>query len=181
MRLLAETVSLVARLPKKYCIVAVSILMRVIFFFYELTLTSAIIQAGLALPMAVYFHRVSISGLSANAVIVPLLGVALPVGFVAVFTGWSVPARIAGWLLAASRSAAEWHAGWEPNWRIPGPPVLAGDCHCWSADCGRASRPIPCRALLAYFTRRGGDQSRGAHSAHDWHPFHRRLFGGRWR
>ncbi len=123
MRLLAETLRLWTRLPEKLCVAAVAVPARVLVFFYKLTLTSALIQIGLALPMAIYFHRVSISGFSANAVIVPLLGLAMPVGFLAVFTGWSVPARIAGWLLALSQSAAAWHARWEPNWRIPGPPA----------------------------------------------------------
>ncbi len=123
MRLLIETSRLWTRLPEKLCRTAVVVPARVLLFFYELTLTSAMIQIGLALPMATYFHRVSFSGLSANAVIVPLLGLALPVGFLAVFTGWSVPARFAGWLLALSQSAAAWHARWEPNWRIPSPPI----------------------------------------------------------
>jgi hypothetical protein len=35
--------------------------------------------------MAIYFHRVSFSGLSANAFVVPLLGMVIPVGFIAVF------------------------------------------------------------------------------------------------
>jgi len=122
LRLLAETLHLWTRLPERFCLMAVAVPARVLLFFYELTLTSAMIQIGLALPMAIYFHRVSFSGLSANAVIVPLLGLAVPVGFIAVFTGWTVPAKIAGWLLAASQSAAAWHAHWEPNWRIPGPP-----------------------------------------------------------
>jgi competence protein ComEC len=122
MRLLAETLRLWTHLPEKFCLAAVAVPARVLVFFYTLTLTSGLIQIGLALPMAIYFHRVSFSGLSANAVIVPLLGLAMPVGFLAVFTGWSVPARIAGWLLALSQSAAAWHARWEPNWRIPGPP-----------------------------------------------------------
>ena len=123
MRLLAETLQLWTRVPVKYCCMAVGFVARVIFYFYELMLTSAMIQVGLALPMAVYFHRVSFSGLSANAIIVPLLGLVVPVGFVAVFTGWSVPAKIAGWLLALSQSAAAWHAHWEPAWRIPSPPI----------------------------------------------------------
>ena len=122
-RLLADTLRLSTRLPERFCLVAVAIPARVLIFFYELTLTSAMIQVGLALPMAVYFHRVSFSGLSANAVIVPLLGLAIPVGFLAVFTGWGLPARIATWLLTLSQSAAAWHARWEPNWRIPSPPV----------------------------------------------------------
>jgi competence protein ComEC len=123
MRLLAETLQLWTRVPVKYCRSIVAFVARLVFYFYELVLTSAVIQIGLALPMAVYFHRVSFSGLSANAIIVPLLGLVVPVGFVAVFTGWSVPAKIAGWLLALSQSAAAWHAHWEPAWRIPSPPV----------------------------------------------------------
>lgn len=123
MQLLAETVQFWMRLPRKLCLAAVAVATRVIFFFYELTLTSAVIQIGLALPMAVYFHRVSFSGLSANAVIVPLLGMVIPVGFIAVFTGWSVPAWMAGWLLAMSKAAVEWHSQLEPNWRVPPPPV----------------------------------------------------------
>ncbi len=123
MQLLAETACLWIRLPRKFCLTAVAFATRVIFFFYELSLTSAMIQIGLALPMAIYFHRVSFSGLSANAFVVPLLGMVIPVGFIAVFTGWSVPAWICGWLLAMSKFVVEWHARLEPNWRIPPPPV----------------------------------------------------------
>lgn len=123
MRLLAETIHLWTRIPMKLCALAVAMPARIVFYFYELILTSGMIQIGLALPMAIYFHRVSFSGLSANAVIVPLLGLVVPIGFVAVFTGWGVAAQLAGWLLALSQSAAMWHAKWEPNWRIPTPPV----------------------------------------------------------
>ena len=123
MQLLAETACLCARLPPKVCLLSVAFASRVIFFFYELSLTSAMIQIGLALPMAIYFHRVSFSGLSANALVVPLLGMVIPVGFIAIFTGWSVPAWICGWLLAISKFVVEWHARLEPNWRIPPPPV----------------------------------------------------------
>jgi competence protein ComEC len=123
MQLLAETACLWMRLPRKFCLLAVAFTTRAIFFFYDLSLTSAMIQLGLALPMAIYFHRVSFSGLSANAFVVPLLGMVIPVGFIAVFTGWSVPAWICGWLLAMSKFVVEWHARLEPNWRIPPPPV----------------------------------------------------------
>ena len=54
---------------------------RLVVFFGDLFITSAVIQAGLALPMAIYFHRVSFTGLSANAVVVPLLGLVVPLGF----------------------------------------------------------------------------------------------------
>jgi competence protein ComEC len=96
---------------------------RIGMYFYELILTSAVIQVGLALPMAMYFHRVSFSGLSANAIVVPLLSAAVPFGFVAILTNFALPARVAGVLLDLSRRTAAWHARHEPNWRIPDPPV----------------------------------------------------------
>jgi competence protein ComEC len=80
-------------------------------------------QVGLALPMAIYFHRVSFSGLSANVLIVPLLSLVAPIGFVAVFTGWHIAAALAGWLLILSEHVARWHIRWEPDWRVPDPPV----------------------------------------------------------
>jgi competence protein ComEC len=73
--------------------------------------------------MVVYFHRVGVSGLSANAFVVPLMGIVVPVGFVAIFTGWAWVARIAGLILALSQRVVNWHANLEPNWRIPTPPA----------------------------------------------------------
>ena len=55
-----------------------------------MALISLAIQIGLALPMAVYFHRISFTGLTANVIIVPLLEAAVPIGFLAIFTGWHV-------------------------------------------------------------------------------------------
>ncbi len=76
--------------------------------------------------MIVYFHRVGLSGLSANAFIVPILGVVVPIAFVAVFTGCVWIAKIAGSLLAISRAIVAWHAAMEPHWRIPPPPLWLG-------------------------------------------------------
>jgi len=118
MRLLAETF----HLP----LWALTPPARLIFFTYEMVAISAIIQLGLALPMIVYFHRVGISGLSANALVVPLLGVFVPLGFVAVFTGWVWVAKLAGGLLWLSERVVHWHAAIEPDWRIPTPPLWLG-------------------------------------------------------
>jgi competence protein ComEC len=96
---------------------------RILFFVYEIVLTSAVVQLGLALPMVVYFHRVGFSGLSANAFVVPLMGFVVPVGFLAVFTNLAWIARIAGALLWLSQKAVFFHAAHEPNWRIPSPPL----------------------------------------------------------
>src|SRR5205814_4085338 len=44
----------------------------------------------------------------------------------AIFTGWGWLARIAGAILWASQKVVWYHAGLEPNWRIPTPPVWLG-------------------------------------------------------
>lgn len=128
MRLLAETVRLWTRLPERFASLVVTIPARVFFYVLELVAISTVVQIGLALPMAVYFHRVSFTGLSANVIVVPLMSLVVPVGFVAVFTNWSVAAKLAGWLLALSQHAVNWHARWEPNWRVPPPPLWLGAC-----------------------------------------------------
>jgi competence protein ComEC len=126
MRLLAETVRARLHLPARAAALAVTTCARVLFFVFEVGLVSAVVQVGLALPMVVYFHRVGLSGFSANLFIVPIMGAAVPVGFVAVLTGWVWVAKIGGWLLLLSRAVVGWHANLEPNWRIPGPPLWLG-------------------------------------------------------
>lgn len=118
MRLLVETLHVPA--------IAITLPARVLFFFYEVAVVSAVIQLGLALPMVVYFHRLGLSGLSANAFAIPLMGLAVPAGFLAVFTGWHWVAAIAGWMMRLSHVIVGWHAAHEPNWRIPTPPVWLG-------------------------------------------------------
>jgi competence protein ComEC len=127
MRLAAQTLQLlIPHLTTKISRHMVAVPARITLYFYELILTSAVIQIGLALPMAMYFHRVSFSGLSANAFVVPLLTAVVPVGFLAVFTNSTLLAQFAGWMLDLSRMAVAWHARWEPDWRIPDPPMWLG-------------------------------------------------------
>jgi competence protein ComEC len=123
MRLLVDTLTSLLRIPRAAARIAVTLPARVALFVYEIAAVSAVIQLGLALPMVVYFHRVGLSGLSANAFVVPLMGVAVPAGFVAILTGWSWVATVGGWLLLLSQRVVNWHAAIEPQWRIPTPPV----------------------------------------------------------
>src|ERR1019366_5139897 len=118
MRLLAETL----RAP----LWVVAWPARVVLFVYEIVLISAVAQLGLALPMVIYFHRLGFSGLSANAFVVPLMGAVVPVGFLAVFTGWHWIARFGGLLLWLSQKVVWFHANLEGNWRIPTPPIWLG-------------------------------------------------------
>jgi competence protein ComEC len=58
---------------------------------YELLFISAVMQMGLALPMAFYFHRATTLGLPANLAVVPLTGIMMPAAVVAVALGYISP------------------------------------------------------------------------------------------
>ncbi len=123
LRLAAETFALWARTPPRWWLAGLALVFRLILFAWAQAVISAAVQIGLALPMMAYFHRISISGLTANILVVPLMSAAVPAGFVAIFTGWRPAAALAKALLDLSQTVVEWHARWEPNWRIPDPPV----------------------------------------------------------
>jgi competence protein ComEC len=123
LRLIAETLSLCARIPARATLFAEAVILRLAFFVFGLVVVSAVVQIALALPMSVYFHRVSLSGLSANVLIVPLMSAVIPAGFAAIFTNGRFPAVVGEWLLRWSRHIVEWHAAREPDWRIPDPPL----------------------------------------------------------
>jgi competence protein ComEC len=142
LRLLAETLHYYLRIPQAWLLHALALGARFVFYAYELAVISAAIQMGLALPMAIYFHRISLTAVSANILVVPLLALVVPLGFIAVFTGFMLPAQLAGWLLKAGEKVADWHVRFEPHWRVPGPPV-------WLAICFSAAL-----MLLAFAMRR---------------------------
>ena len=122
LRLIAETASLWLGLRPRAWLASMHALGWAGFFIAETFLLSATVQIALALPGVLYFHRFSVTGLSANLLIVPLLSAAVPLGFGAVLFQSSWLAAIAGWLLEGSRLVAAWHVPWEPAWRIPDPP-----------------------------------------------------------
>jgi competence protein ComEC len=122
-RLAAETLEAWCRVPAGWCAEGAALLARGGIFVYEMALISLAIQIGLALPMVVYFHRISFTGLTANVIIVPLLEAAVPIGFLAIFTGWHPAAALAGWLLKVAARTADWHARLEPAWRVSSPPL----------------------------------------------------------
>lgn len=64
---------------------------RVLLFAAELITTSLAIELFLALPMALYFHRVTAVALPVNIVIVPVLGILLPLAFVTLLFAVTVP------------------------------------------------------------------------------------------
>jgi competence protein ComEC len=75
----------------------------------EVLLVSALMQVGLALPMAWYFHRATVVALPANALAVPLTEVLMPSAVLALGLGIvtpvlaRIPAGIAGWALGQSQ------------------------------------------------------------------------------
>jgi len=123
LRLAAETLSLWTRLPTRWSLGLFVAIFRLGLFAFEMALVSTVVQIGLALPMAEYFHRVSFTGLTANLLIVPLLNMVVPLGFIAIFTGWHWVAGIAGAFLKLSAKIATWHAALEPSWRVADPPL----------------------------------------------------------
>jgi competence protein ComEC len=58
---------------------------------FELLFISAIMQMGLALPMAYYFHRATTVGLPANVVVVPLVQLLMPGALLSVGLGYVSP------------------------------------------------------------------------------------------
>jgi competence protein ComEC len=122
LRLLAETVALWMRIPERVTLSAFGVALRFALWAVEMMVISAVVQVALALPMALYFHRFSITGLSANLLVVPLMSALVPVGFFAIFTGWKPIALVATGLLRAAEWVAQIHMRWEPSLRIPDPP-----------------------------------------------------------
>jgi len=55
---------------------------------FELTFVSAIMQMGLALPMAYYFHRATTVGLPANLLVVPVMQLLMPAALAAISLGF---------------------------------------------------------------------------------------------
>lgn len=97
--------------------------LRTAAFAWDLFLVSAAVQLALVLPMVFYFHRVSLSGLSANVFATPLITLAIPFGFAAVLFNWIWAAHAASGLLKVSEWIVALHARWEPAWRVPDPPL----------------------------------------------------------
>ena len=71
---------------------------------FEVLFISALMQVGLALPMAYYFHRATVVGFPANGLVVPLTGVLMPAAVLAVALGYIslVLAKLPALIAAAS-------------------------------------------------------------------------------
>jgi competence protein ComEC len=123
LRLLAETIHQWSGLPLEHAQSVVAVLARMYSAVADVVIVSACIQFGLALPMIAYFHRLSLTGLTANIVVIPLLLALIPIGFAAIVTGLPPLAWLTALLLHWSEVIAGWHAHFEPAWRMAGLPV----------------------------------------------------------
>src|SRR5262249_36577950 len=97
---------------------------------WELFVLSVVLQIGMLPMMAADFHRITLAGPIANLIAVPLTGVIVPLGFVALFSalvlvkfGLLIGVPL-GWLTSALLYFVHWFADFS-RWscRIPGPPV----------------------------------------------------------
>src|SRR5215471_18412108 len=104
--------------------------LSLLFRVWELLVVTAALQIGMLPLMARDFHRISLSAPIVNLVAVPMIGVLVPLGFLAMITGLLLPAmgRLLSlpltWLTALLMHAVEWFANltkW--SYRIPGPPL----------------------------------------------------------
>lgn len=105
---------------------------RFVFGFAELTTMSAIMQLGLALPMAYYFHRATSVAMPANLLIIPFLQLLMPAAVIAIALGYisftlaKVPAVIAGFALQGITGTVNWLGGLRlADIRVPTPQVAA--------------------------------------------------------
>src|SRR5205823_10999104 len=87
---------------------------------YDVILMSAVLQIALAPLMAFYFHRAVILGLPANALVVPLHALLLPLAGAALLSSYlsvlmaKVFATAAGFCLHATNKVVERLAHWQP-------------------------------------------------------------------
>jgi len=97
---------------------------------WELLVITLVLQAGMLPLMARDFHRITLSGPVVNLAAVPMTGVLVPLGFLALVTGlfWQPLGKIfavpLAWLMELLLSIVRWFAHF-PRWsyRIPGPPL----------------------------------------------------------
>lgn len=121
LQLTAQTLHLLTGLPQTWATRALAGLTWGLCWLADLLATSALLLVGLALPMVLYFHRLSFASLTANLPVVILLSLTIPLGFLGLLIG-PVLAPVLRWLLLAARASVDWHLSWDLAVRLPDPP-----------------------------------------------------------
>ena len=103
----------------------------------ELMVVSCVVELAMTLPMAVYFHRITIFALPVNLLIVPLLIVLMPAALVTliVLALWPaaavVPAMAAALVMHAGVGLVRWFGAMAlGDFRIPGPLLWQSAAFC---------------------------------------------------
>jgi competence protein ComEC len=129
---------------------------------WDLLFISAVMPAGLALPMAYYFHRATTIGLPANLLVVPLTQFMMPAAVLALALGYlspwlSKPAALVTTLaLHGITGTIQWLGGLHlADLRVAMPPtlmialaVISLALAMWTA---RGRMPLTCAGLTAVF------------------------------
>jgi competence protein ComEC len=104
---------------------------RMFFRLGELIFLTLVVELALALPMAIYFHRITLYALPVNLIILPLLGLLIPAAMLllALLSLWPaaaiLPATVSITLLHLSLSIIRSFGGLAlGNFRVPGPNPL---------------------------------------------------------
>ena len=132
LRLIAQRLALFfgTRFPLR----GLRLILRAVLASYEILLISALMQVGLALPMACYFHRATVMGLPANVFAIPLAGALMPAAVAALILSYvsTALARIPAWIAAGALEGITGTIRWIgslplADWRVPTPdwPVAA--------------------------------------------------------
>ena len=98
LRLIAETIHPIALAP-------LALLLRILLFAYEMAVISTVVQIGLALPMAEYFHRSLFLRLLLEPDRDPVNGRPGPYRLSGDFHRLAPPAALAAWMLAIPRGS----------------------------------------------------------------------------
>ena len=119
---------LLAFVGRRVSLPALAISAAVVLFGAELLTISVVMQIGLALPMAYYFHRATVVGLPANMLVVPLMELLMPAAVAAMTLGYishalaRVPVLIAGAALESIAGTVRWLGGLRvADLRVPTP------------------------------------------------------------
>jgi competence protein ComEC len=126
LRLLLDRMAMI--LPGRVARGAALLSVRVFLGFLELTLMSAVLQLGLALPMAYYFHRATSMAMPANLLVVPFLELVMPAAVLAICVSYisvalaKLPAMIGGFALQGIAGTVGWLGGMRlADIRVPTP------------------------------------------------------------
>jgi competence protein ComEC len=140
----------------------ISVASRLLLIVFDFLLISAVLQVGLALPMAYYFHRAMFTAFPANILVVPLTELILIAAMAAVTLGYvalaiaKIPALIAGIALQTVSETVRWLGDWRiSDARVPTPRpavFLAGAAALLLAMLLVRRRPLLAAAGLAALT-----------------------------